>query len=139
MFWVDTLRDEHRYCICQGAFTAFQIVHAKVDKNNLMVFMTAEDGNRCLIYQLKKGWCVPAIKEFNFSHWEHVKIEVVGGEITMAGTSDDDAEHRFRASTHFKSDCPFGSEEDWVRDRELVHVDNAIQKLIDTAKKSETL
>lgn len=108
MFWSDTLNDITQYCSCHGRWTAFQIVSGHVNRNVLEVFMTPEFGKRCLVYRLKRG-CddSPCETIFNTTPWEHVKIEVVGGEITLVGTSDNEDQQRCSATQKYSEICVF--------------------------------
>lgn len=118
MFWVETLNDLTKYCSCQGGWVHLQIINAYVEGiNPLEVYMTPEDGNRCLVYRLARGRPYPNshYKEFMFSPWGHVRIEVFGGEITIAGVSDV-LSPRYKATGRHIHGCPFGNEEDWAAD-----------------------
>ena len=112
MFWAETLTEDHRYCTCQGAWISMRIINAQVDKKVLEVYMIPEDGTRNLVLSLRKGRNMPYFEELRFAAWDHVKIEVFDGEITMVGLSEDGI-HRYRASNRFTPNCPFGGEEDW--------------------------
>lgn len=112
MFWVDTLSEDYKYCTCQSAWKSMSVVYANVYKNLLEIYIAPEDGTRCCVFKQKKsGSLSPRYLEFNFDKWEHVKIEVVGGEITLLGVSDDEGE-RHKACIRFTSGCSFGNEED---------------------------
>lgn len=135
MFWVDSLGEDHCYCICQSAWQTMEIVYANIHKNFIEIYITPEDGNRCCVYKHRKTLNPPTIKEFRFDGWEHAKIEVIGGEITMMGTSDDE-KPRYKSSIHFTGGCPFGNEEDWMYNAEKLQVIGKVKKMekIETSK-----
>lgn len=127
MFWAETITENHKYCVCQAAWNFMKIANINAYKNLLEIYITPEDGNRCCVYKQKKGSYVQQLFEFKFHSWEHVKIEVIGGEITLYGYSDEEGT-RHKATNHFTSGCPFGDETDWSRPEKLLSKTTEILK-----------
>lgn len=129
MFWVEKLNDTTKYCCCQGGWMHMQIINAIVEGIQLDVYMTPDDGNRCLVYRLARGRPLPNanFKEFMFSPWGHVRIEVFGGEITIAGVSDVTIKKHKATGRHIQG-CPFGNEEDWGSTKEKLENRDTQQK-----------
>lgn len=110
MFWCETLKDDNKYCICNASWKTMKIIHDNAIKNFVEVYMTAEDGSKCLVHRTKRG-SAPTSHELSFSPWQHVKIEVLGGTVTVVGTCEIDARKHI-ASNNFIIGCPFDSFDD---------------------------
>lgn len=107
MFWCEKLEaNNNYYCTCQTAWLKWQIVHEYISTNVLEVYMTPENGMKCLIYRSKRGVEHIRQTEFTFSGWQHVKVEVIGGNITIAGSCDADMKKNNESPNKINM-CPF--------------------------------
>lgn len=115
MFWIDTIWDESHFCTCNNGWLTFKFIHANVRCDILKVYITAEDGKRCIALTLARGQQIPPhLDEFRITFREHVKIEVKGGEVTIVGWLKDGTEKRI-SGNFFPRECPFAGEEEWNR------------------------
>lgn len=87
MYWGQFLKTGDKYCTCHVQWKTFQIINAIVLDIIMQVFLTAEGGARTQIFSLNRGQQMPTnIPIFQFSHNQHIKIEVIGGMISLVGT-----------------------------------------------------
>lgn len=136
MFWIDTIKDSHKFCTCQEAWSNLKILNATVSTSTslLEVYATPEDGNMCLLLRLRNGESVPtSLNEMNFKPHQHIKIEIYGGEVTIIGQVYDGAEkHRNRDA--FPFNCPFGVWENEEKSLKLYNPKQTLQKIPDYIK-----
>lgn len=87
MYWGQFLKTGDKYCTCHAQWKTFQIINAVVLDIIMQVFLTAEGGTRTQIFSLNRGQEMSTnIPIFHFSHNQHIKIEVIGGMISLVGT-----------------------------------------------------
>lgn len=115
MLWIDSIWDETHFCTCLSGWLSMKIVHAVIRCDIIKVYMTAEDGKRCKVLTMSRGQNIPAaLGEMRVKPFEHVKIEVKGGEITVLGWVQDGLTKR-PSTGFFPHNCPFAGEEEWNR------------------------
>lgn len=115
MFWAEEIRHGNRYCVCKRKWRFIKIKHIKIFHDNLEIFVTPEGGERVLLLKLRNGeslsnYLVNIIEDLN---WQHVKIEVYGGEITIGGSIMHTTDKIYFKKDKLPNECPFAEEEDW--------------------------
>lgn len=92
--------------------------HVSINEPVLAIYMTPEDGKKNLIYSIPRGSSsrILAQLQHEFNGWQHVRIEVVGGEVTMMGTADAQ-KRKHVAQNRCIHQCPFAGEEDWAMEK----------------------
>lgn len=122
MFWATTVRDDDSYCTCYAGWKTMRISHVNIENTQLEIYMTPSGGERCLVYRATPEQ-IPILTYYhNFNSWQHVKIEVTGGEVTFTGSTNG-VDNKFRPSERFPPHCVFGGEENWGREVEVIPVD----------------
>lgn len=118
MFWSDTLKEDQCYCTCFASWINMKFSYISIHEPALAIYMTPEDGKKSLIYSIPRGSSgrVLAQLQHEFNGWQHVRIEVVGGEVTMMGTADDQ-KRKHVAQNRCIYQCPFAGEEDWAMEK----------------------
>lgn len=116
MFWTETLKEGQCYCTCFASWKSIRFSYLQIDEPTLKIYMTPDDGRRCLVYNIIRGSYNSILSKLQhqFNSWQHVRIEVIGGEITLIGTvDDDDQKQKYAAGDRYIQQCPFGTEEEW--------------------------
>lgn len=87
MFWCQRVQEGDKYCTCHVQWKNLKIINAIVLDKTLDVILTPEDGVRTTIVSLGRGQQLPSnLPVFEFSYEQHVRIEVMGGSITLIGS-----------------------------------------------------
>lgn len=110
MFYIQEIHEGDVYCICKGQWKNFVITDIDIFHEQLKVFITPDDGLRCLLLRMDRGAVKPCNimkTNFSFALRQHVKIEVQGGKICIAGVSYDGL-RRVVSINKFTEECPFG-------------------------------
>lgn len=138
MFWAETIYDKSEFCVCGGVWKKLKIISVVVSSDILKVYCTPVNGNMSMIFSLRKGENFLSHINFdlNFSQFQHVKFEVIGGEIVILGECYDGTS-AYRIMNSFPSNCPFATEEYWGPVEKIIKSREEDRKLLgETENKS---
>lgn len=115
MFWVDNIKHGHKYCVCGLMWKTIKIVNYKIFHDFLEIYLTPSGGEKVCILKIRNGESnTNALNHMmiSLSVWQHIKIEVYGGDISIMGKTNF-GETPINIPDHFATNCPFELEEDW--------------------------
>lgn len=116
MFWIEEIAHGQKFCVCGRQWKSLKIVYFKTFWDTLEVFLTPETGKKTTFLRLRNGEVISSsmIREISKLEWQHMKIEVWGGDIVIMGETTISATGKPPVSAgQFLPDCPFAEEEDW--------------------------
>jgi len=113
MFWADNILHGYKYCICGRKWSSFKIIDWKIFHEFLEIYLTPEGGEKTSVLKIRNGELISKKFEISNLDWQHLKIEVYGGDISIIGKIRDASNKRRQMPNHFNIDCPFAEEDDW--------------------------
>lgn len=109
MFTIQQVNSKKTYCICQDVWKHFKIVDIYSTFSSIEIYMTCHGGLKKKLLDIQQFHHIPiflTLTKLEIEPREHVKIDVIGGNITLLGQSYAGAEE-MNSRMKFSLNCPF--------------------------------
>jgi hypothetical protein len=117
MFWIETIKHGRQFCFCELNWKTIKIINYKIFHDFLEVYLTPENGEKVCFLKIRNGESISNLKDFIITsiEWQHMKMEVFGGEISICGKITKYETPKFIPDT-YDIKCVFAepeAKEDW--------------------------